>query len=216
MRYFVVQKAIGKAAQIRYPEVMGQIKTALELALERTKDIQGDKASLEAKAFREKGMRMLAKAENDAEYDIAAELGALQGVEQAGVFAGIRQNLMNYLSLPSTQDGLERFLAVKRVFMALSTDAADMENYLGEVEGFFGKYLMSREQLLESLHKQLEGRVKQKEDQMARQTGRRVRINPETDPELGPFITKNLEGLSSQYSQVLDQVREEMRGLIGA
>jgi hypothetical protein len=193
---------------------MGQIKTALELALERTKDIQGDRTSLEAKEFREQGMRLLAQTEADPGFDLAAELGRNSGDRLTWIKEGIRQHLLNYLSLPTSPESLKRLQAVQRVFLTLSKRPQEVQRYLAQIGDFLQTYLQNKDQLVQAVRQQFEPVLRKKEDQLAKQTGHRVRIDPETDPEYNSFLNKNLENLQIQFSSGLDQARQELVGLL--
>jgi hypothetical protein len=189
---------------------MAQIKSALELALERTKDIKGDKEGLEAKEYREIGMKLVSRAENDKAVDPKTELARYKDKQLAWVREGMRQILVTFINLPSGQDSVDRLGSVHSVFLAVAKDRRAMDGYLNELTQFFGQYLVQREQMLTSLQKQLEPALRQKEEAMAKQTGRRVRLSIETDPEFSKYVTNNLDKLMTQYNQALEKVREEI------
>jgi len=189
---------------------MAEIKTALEIALERTRDIKGDRTSLEAKEYRERGLKLLARAEAEPELDIKKELSSYKGQQLSWVHEGLRQNLLGVLALPSGPEALDRLAALAKVFVALSVKPKDMQQLLNDAGEFFKKYLEDRDHLFEAVLRQYEPALRQKEEAMARQTGRHVRINPEQDPEYNAFLKKNLDGLTTQYQAVVDKLKQEV------
>ena len=193
---------------------MGTIKSALELALERTKDIKGDKEGLEAKEYREAGMKLASKAEQDNTLNLKVELERYQGKQLAWVREGLRQVLASYLNLPSGKESLSRFANMQAVFVATAREPDTMEGYLSELSQFFAQYLQQREQLIQTIQKQLEPTLRQKEDAMSKQTGRRVRLTIENDPECAKFLSVNLDKLVGQYTQALDKIKEEVMELL--
>jgi hypothetical protein len=195
-------------------EHMAQIKSALELALERTKDIKGDREGLEAKEYREIGMKLVSRAENEPATDLKAELAKYKDKQLAWVREGMKQVLLSHINLPAGKDQLGRFEAVRGVFMAASRNAQAMEGYLQELGQFFEQYLAQREQLIQAVQKQLEPSLRQKEEALAKQTGRRVRLTVESDPEFAKYLNNNLDKLVAQYIQALDQIKAEVLELL--
>ncbi len=193
---------------------MAAIKSALELALERTKDIKGDKEGLEAKEYRELGMKLVSKTEQEQNTDLSTELSRHQDKHLAWVKEGMRQVLASHLNLPSGQESLERLNRVRVAFMAIAKDPAAMQGYLDELTEFFTQYLQQREQMIDSIRKQLEPALRQKEEAMAKQSGRRVRLTIENDPEFSKYLSTNIDKLVAQYSQALEKVREEVQELL--
>ena len=55
--------------------------------------------------------------------------------------------------------------------------------------------------------------MREKEQQIAQQTGRRVKLDPASDPEFAKVLNQNLQRLQQQYSQVVEQAREQLSGL---
>jgi hypothetical protein len=193
---------------------MGQIKSALELALERTKDIKGDKEGLEAKQYREIGIKLLSRVESEPGMDLKAELAQYKDKQLGWVREGMRQILTGCLNLPATKENLGRFDSLHSAFLAVAVDKKAMEDYLKELSQFFAQFLMQRDQMIQAVTKQLEPALRQKEEQTLKQTGRRVRLSVDNDPEFAKYLSTNLDKLVAQYNQALDKVREEVMELL--
>ncbi len=193
---------------------MALIKSALELALERTKDIEVDHEGLEAREFHQKGMKLAAKIDNEDDLDLAKELGAYTGKHLDWVKGGLMQVLSSCLNLPSNESALTRLAKNKTAFIALSKDQAEMTTFMDELEKFFAQYFAQREQLIAAIQKQAEPALRQKEDQMFQQTGRRVQLTIETDPETAKFLTMNMEKLVQQYQEALSGIKDEILALL--
>ncbi|MFW5718125.1 MAG: DUF6657 family protein, partial [Spirochaetota bacterium] len=78
------------------------------------------------------------------------------------------------------------------------------------------QYLDTKNQLTERLRQQYEPRLRQKEEQIAQQTGRQVRLDPANDPEFAQALNENLQRLQGQYAQVIDQAKEQFDQLFSA
>lgn len=195
---------------------MGQIKSALEKALERTADIEGDKSGLEARANRETGMKLLVKYEQQPDFDLKAALAAYKGEQLTQVIAGLRQNLDGIINLPANEEAFKRFERLVPVMLLLGGNHEAIQDYLGQLGGFFTKYLQSKAQMLEAAKQQYEPALRQKEEAMARQSGRKVQLRHEQDPEFGKFLNQNMEALNAQFLRVLEPIQAEIKGILDA
>lgn len=189
---------------------MAIIKSALELALERTKDIAVDKEGLEAQKFRESGMKLVAKAENEPEFDLKTELGRYSEKEMAWIHEGMRQVIMGYLGLPTGQDSIDRLDRVSPLLISVSHKPKEMEKLLQELLNFFSQYVQQKDQLIQAVRQQLEASLREKEEALFQQTGRRQRLTIESDPEFAKYLTMNLDKLQKQYLSALTPVRDNI------
>lgn len=192
---------------------MATIKSALELALERTKDIVGDKTALKARSLKEEGMRLLNSLIEDADFDPAKKLASYAAEEGQAVKDGLFQVIMARLNLPSNDLAIQDLTAIEKGLAALFDGKNPFNGFATELGGLFKQYLEDRSRLYEAVVQQYEPVLRQKEQQLAQQTGQRVRLSPEQDPEFQRFYKKNMDHLDEQYSQQLSQIKEQLEGL---
>ena len=190
---------------------MAEIKSALELALERTKDIKSDPESLRRHQAKDDGKRLYARIQEDPQFDLT---GALKQVERdrrtwvrEGLFSVARSNL----TLPQNEADVEKITTIERVLSELVRDTSTLTELMKQVRQFFQQYLEDRNQLTEELPRQYEPRMKQKEQQMAQQYGRQVNLDPATDPEFSRVLQDHIGQLDSQYRGALQQVDEHLQ-----
>ena len=190
---------------------MAEIKSALELALERTKEIKSDPESLLRHQAQDDGKRLYARLQEDPEFDLT---GALKKVERdrrtwvrEGLFSVARSNL----TLPQSEADVEKLTTIERALAELIRDKKMLSELMKQVRQFFQQYLQDREQLTEELRRQYEPRMKQKEQQMAQQYGREVKLDPATDPEFSRVLQDHIGQLEGQYRGALQQVDEHLQ-----
>lgn len=193
---------------------MSEIKSALELALERTADVKSDKSRIEAHEAKKLGMKLAGRLMEDAKINVKGELGKLDRDRRKAAREGLISVLMAQLSLPTQESDLERLRAAATGFMAVGRDTAMVESVMGQVEQLLQQYLDHKNQLVESLRKQFEPRLRQQEEEIARQTGQRIKLDPASSPEFAKVLSQNLQRLQAQYNQVIDQAREQLRELL--
>jgi hypothetical protein len=189
---------------------MGQIKSALELALERTQNIQGDKSSLEAKELKEEGMKLFQQILEQPDLDPMKKIDQFPKEKRSLVLKGLFQVTLNRIKLPNNELSLQDLPVLERAMASLVAKpkvASEIRNHLEEL---FSQYLGDRDQLVEAVIQQYTPVLRQKEQQIAQQTGQRVQLTPEQDPEFQKFLKKNLDRLDQQYQQGVDTLREQL------
>ncbi|MFP4375531.1 MAG: DUF6657 family protein [Spirochaetales bacterium] len=192
---------------------MGEIKSALELALERTAGVAGDKSKLEAHEAKQRGMRIAGKFLEDQGVDLKAELHKEEKPQRRAVRDGIFQVLLSQLALPGQAADLDRLQPVQKGLVSIIRERGVVEDLMGQVSQLLQQYLDNKNQLTEALRQQFEPRMRQKEEQIAQQTGRRMKLDPSTDPEFAKALNQNMQRLQSQYGAVIQQAKEQLQSL---
>lgn len=195
---------------------MSEIKSALELALERTADVKGDKKKLEAHESRQKGMRLAGKFIDDQSVDVKAEIKRMDRSQQPAVREGFYQVLLSHLALPTQESDVQRLQTVRNGLQQIVRDTNLVDGLMDQVMQYMQQYLDTKNQLTERLRQQFEPRLRQKEEQIAQQTGRQVKLDPANDPEFAQALNDNLQRLQGQYAQVIDQAKEQFDQLFSS
>ena len=68
--------------------------------------------------------------------------------------------------------------------------------------------------MIDAVEKQYAPKLRKKEEEMSREMGRPVKINPAADPEFQGLVRQYLSQLDLKYSEVLDGAKEEIKTLI--
>ena len=192
---------------------MAPIKSAWEVALENTKDIEGSKETLAASAARDEGRKLAAKALDDPSFGLKEALKAVDRARVNLVREGLIQSLLANLVLPLDELALRKNKQVGAAVSASVSDARKASAIFGQLENFFREYLEERKRMLEAIERQYAPKLKKKEDEMSRQMGQRVRINPAQDPEFQALLRDYLAQLDGKYDGVLANAKEEIRQL---
>jgi len=192
---------------------MAPIKSAWEVALENTKDIEGSKETLAAGAARDEGRRLAAKALDDPSFGLKEALKSVERERIALVREGLIQSLLANLVLPLDEFALRKNKSVGATVSAVVADARKVSAIFGQLENFFREYLEERKRMFEALERQYAPKLKKKEEEMSRQMGQRVKINPAQDPEFQGLLRTYLSQLDLKYDDVLMNAKEEIRQL---
>lgn len=192
---------------------MGEIKSALELALERTKDIKSDPEAVARHEAKNEGKRLFAKLAEEPELNLRKAIKEYPKEKREWVREGLFEVLLTSLNLPTDEADLNRLDQVEAGLKGVIKDEGNVTYLLGQVRNLFKQYLENREQLIESLRSQYQGRVQEREQQLAQQYGRQVKLDPSSDPEYQKALQQHLGQLKSQYDQVVTQVRDQLRSM---
>jgi hypothetical protein len=196
---------------------MAIIKSALEIALERSKDVEADREALEASRFLTEGKKLaskfLAEAEIQEEVNIRAEIETFEPKQRKSVKEGVLQALLANLTLPVDEMALVQGKRAAKGFSGLTTDTRQLTRLLNQIEQFLGDYLEERKRLVTAVEQRYAPILRQKEQEMSRQVGAPVKIDPMMDPGFQKMLRENLAVLEDRYSEVLGQARQELRRL---
>lgn len=193
---------------------MAVIKSALEIALEKTEGVKPDKESVKAHELRQEGQRIASQALSDPEADPAKRLAAFSGTDAASVKEGYYQTLFANITLPLDETGLETLDKIHAALNMLAKDKRQLQHIHQQLRQFFTQYLEDRKRLEDALLKQFAGKLRQKEEQLSRQVGAPVKLNPASDPEFANAYKLNQGQLDSRYGQALEQFKQEISTIL--
>ena len=187
---------------------MGRIKSALEIALERTEAVKTDRASVGLFEARQDGKRIANAYLAEASGSLEAELKKQPAERQAGLRQGIFEVLAPQITLPAGRDDLARIEAAGRGLATLISGGR-FAAMLKQFAQIMSQYLEEAAQLEEAVHRQYAPKLRQKSEELSRRLGQEVRIDPLQDPEFVVFYNQNMNALKANYQAPADQVREE-------
>jgi hypothetical protein len=190
---------------------MGVIKSAYEIAMENSKDIEANKELVEANRLRDEGRKLVTKVLEDPGFDVKAALKGFDAAQARLVKEGLLQSLLANLVLPLDDLGAMNTKRIGEGVSATVSDPRKVSMIFGQLDGFFKEYMGERKRLIEAIEKQYAPKLKKKEDELSRQMGRPVRINPAADPEFQSMVRQYLSQLDAKYGEVLDGAKEEIR-----
>ena len=190
---------------------MAIIKSAYEIAMANSKDIQGDKELVEANKLRDEGKKMVSRLLDEPAFDIKAALKAYDAKKLPLVREGLMQSLLANLVLPSDEFTQNNTKRIGQAVSAMVSDARKVSLIFGQLDNFFKEYLEERKRVVEAVERQYGPKLRKKEDDLSRQLGRPVKINPAADPEYQALVRQYLSQLDAKYAEVLDGAKEEIK-----
>jgi hypothetical protein len=189
---------------------MGRIKSALEIALERTESVKSDKASIDQFEARQKGKRFANEFLEDSGKNLEAELKKTPKEQRASFKQGLFDVFISQINLPASKEDEKRIEAVGRGLHAIIPDSR-FSGFYKQLTQLLSRYLDEVARYEEAIRRQYEPKLRQKEEELAKRFGRQVQIDPFQDPEFLGFYNQHMNALKSNYQGAVDQAREEAR-----
>lgn len=208
---------------------MAMIKSALELALERTKNLKVDENAIHMNEIKMDGKKTAGKyLEDPASVDLAQTIKDLPTDEREIFRRAVFDVFAGLIQLPSSAYDEGKMSAIGGglgvVARCAPTAGGGMAGpamekkvtaLVQQITAFFTKYLEEVKRIDQAIRNQWAPRFKEQERQMALQTGRQVRVDPMTDPQFVEFYKKNVESLQHSYGDALEKARRELTAMCG-
>ena len=187
---------------------MGKIKSALEIALERTESVKSDRNSIGLFEAKQKGKKLANEYLEGAVKSLEEEIKKVSKDEQVNLKQGIFDILISQITLPAIKEELQRIESAARGLNAIigSRQFGEIVKQLGQI---LNQYLDEAANYEEAIKKQYALKLRQKEEELSRRMGRQVKLDPFQDPEFIAFFNQNMNTLKENYQAAVDQVREE-------
>ena len=187
---------------------MGRIKSALEIALERTESVKTDKASVGLHEAKQQGKRLANAFLADPSQNLEDELKKFPKDQWESLKQGVFDVLAPQITLPAAAEDMTRIEAVGKGLRVLISDGRFAAMYKQLVQ-VLSHYLGEAAHYEQAIHQQYAPKLRQKEEELSRRMGREVRLDPFQDPEFVAFYNQNLNALKANYQAAVDQARNE-------
>lgn len=188
---------------------MGKIKSALEIALERTEGVKGDKNSIGLFEAKQKGKRLANNFLDDPDLSLADLIKKEPESMRDALKQGIFDTLVSQIVLPVSVDDEKRLENVGKGLSLVINNSQFVILYKQFIQ-LISQYLSEFEQYTEAIKQQYAPKLQQKEEEIARRIGHHIKLDPFQDPEFVAFYNQHINALKKRYQAVVDQVKEQV------
>jgi hypothetical protein len=182
-----------------------KIKTALERALERVADIKVSEEELARDNHRDAGKALAARFISERNFDLKAAVAEYPEEVRGYVMEGILESLIANLHPPVNEAVREANQRAMEGILLLKRDQQTVRKIFSEMELLFDYYLQSLRQAQISLRESFQRRAQEAQQLIEKQTGVRVRVNPETSPEFREEWLRTVNRIDVQYEEFLKE-----------
>ncbi|MDR0322819.1 MAG: hypothetical protein LBI12_00050 [Treponema sp.] len=188
---------------------MRQIKTALEIALERTENVKTNRANIDQFEAKQLGKK-LANAFLAGEADLTDKIKDTPEGQKESLKEGIFSVLISQITLPAGKDDDERLDKVGKGLQTI-INTKQFTSLFQQLMQVFSRYLQEAAGFEQVIRQQYGPKLRQKEEELSRRLGREVRIDPFKDPEFVAFFNQNINALKGNYEAIIEQAKEDIR-----
>ncbi|MBN2536504.1 MAG: hypothetical protein JXB88_26705 [Spirochaetales bacterium] len=192
---------------------MGEIKSAIQIALEKTMGIVVDKKSIQEEEYIKKGKMIISTFLDEPDNSLDGCFKGLEKEQIEWVREGMCQTLMANLFLPNDQIALSKLKRVQAGFLKIIANNKKLKLLFDQLEGFFSEYIGEKGRILEHIENQYAPRLRQKEEALSKQLGAPVHLDINSDPEYKKILNQNLSQFDLRYKAVLEQVKGELQSM---
>jgi hypothetical protein len=189
---------------------MGRIKSALELALERTESVKSDKGSIDQFEAKQQGKKAANEFLEDSSRSLDEILKKAPKEQRESLKQGIFDVLFSQIYLPVSRDDEKRIQTAGRGLQVL-IPGGRFSNIYKQFTQVLSRYLDEADQYDKAIRRQYEPKLRAKEEELSRRFGRQVQLDPFQDPEFVAFYNQNMNALKENYQAAVEQVRDEAR-----
>lgn len=192
---------------------MAFIKSSLEIAMERTKDVKSDPGTIKSDNLVKEGQKFasdfLFSTEID-KTDLEKKIKSFSDVNKKFFTSGLKKTFLSNIRLPKTDTFEDLLDKIREGLSLFTTDKKSTNIMVEQIKQFYTQYLENRSQLIEALKQQYAPKLMQKQQEMAKQYGQEVTLSPDQDPEFMELLKSNLLKLETQYGDSLSKAKEEL------
>lgn len=190
---------------------MGRIKSAWEIALEKTADLKVDTKKINHDKIFKKGSQITGSYLNNIDYTIEEFKEAFnQEEDKRTLIEGISKIVLIGVKLPDNELYEEKIEKLKEICLVVQPDSETIPTIFEQMIEFFRQYKNHQEQLIDQMKQQFAPSIAQKEAQLRQQYGPDFKLQPEQDKEFMKLLNDNLSKLDDHYNNSLKDVKENI------
>ena len=195
---------------------MSKIRSAWEIALEKTENIEVDRDRLRREENIRKARSLAGSFLNGDEQMTASDLEKQYAEieDQSAARDGIKLSLMQNITLSTEEDVTNRYEKLLALASLISKGNAGVMDLMNQIISFLRQYPQHRKQLVEQLKQHFAPMLEQKAAQLKEKYGQDVPLSAENDPEFLKIAQQNLDQLAKQYEDTLKDAKEKLEAVL--
>ena len=185
---------------------MARIKSAWEIALEKTQDIEIDETKYRTDKLTKEGMALAGSYLNntDQKMDVVAAKYASYGKEDlALVRSGMVSTILSNVSLPSDDIYQLRFERTCDLVNLVTGNDMQADGLMRQIGDFFKQYLDAKTAFVERMKAQIQQAMENSPEGV-------------NTAQYSQIISQNLKKMEGQYSDALENTKAALREILGA
>lgn len=194
---------------------MGKIRSAWEIALEKTENMEIDQEKIRQNAKMDKIKHIVGSYLISDEGDFDKLKTQLEEFTLKENREALKTTILNSLVLPQEENtGDERKKRIALLLGYLYPERSEIVDLYNQIVTHVNQYPKYKEELIKQLKAQLEPMLKQKEEALKDKYGESVHLTFESDKECMETLKSYLDRLSNQYTETLDEAKAQLKEML--
>lgn len=190
---------------------MSRIKSAWEIAMEKTEGMEIDQEKIRHNSTIDKIRRIAGTYITDNEESKESLKNKLKEFSPSFLKEALSQTVLNSLVLPQDDTGLDEKREKIAAIITIAFPDGEITGLYNEIATHLMQYPKHKEELVKKLKEQIEPMLRQKEESMREKYGQSVHLTIENDKEAMEMVKSYIDRLNQQYQEVLDEGKAEMK-----
>lgn len=193
---------------------MGRIKSALEIALEKTENMEINEDRIRHNSVIDQIRRLAGSFITNDEESIDSLKEKLSSFSKEDLREALGETIVNSIVLPQDDTGLEEKKARILALISIAFPGEETASYYNSVTTELGEYPKNKEDLVSRLKEQIEPMLREKEKAMREKYGESVHLSIENDKEAMAMVKNYIDRLNEQYNGMLSEAKSGMKELL--
>ncbi|MBK5201268.1 MAG: hypothetical protein JJE21_07015 [Spirochaetaceae bacterium] len=190
---------------------MGRIKSAWEIALEKTADLKVDTKKINHDKILRKGSQITGSYINNIDYTIEEFKTTFDAEENKKTLVeGIVKIVLIGVKLPDNELFESKIEKLKDICKIVQPESETIPVIFEQMVEFFRQYENHQKQLIDQMKQQFAPSLAQKEEKLRQQYGPDYKLQPEQDKEFMQLLNENLSKLDEHYNGSLKEVKQNI------
>ena len=185
---------------------MARIKSAWEIALEKTQDIEIDETKYRTDTLTKEGMALAGGYLNNTDQKldvVAAKYASYSKEDLPLVRSGMVTTILSNVSLPSDDIYEMRFTRTCDLVNLITANDPQADGLMHQIGDFFKQYLDAKTAFVERIKAQIQDAMENSPEGV-------------NTSQYSQIISQNLKKMESQYSDALENTKAALEDLLGA
>ncbi len=194
---------------------MGEIKSTLEIAMEKAEKIgRASKEEIKREELIKQGRRLAARFLQAKDFSLAEELARLEPNDRPLILKGAVDTLLYNIVFPKDEQDLQELRRVLEGLVIIFAQFPEVRKLAQEVEKLLSLYYQHYQQLYEQFKQQFQAQALQMEEALSQQLGAQVKVPPEMTPQFQEEWRKVKDKLQQQFKPQLDYLKNLFKKML--
>ena len=187
---------------------MGEIKSTLEIALEKAEKIgRASKEELRREELIKQGRRLAARFLREKQFEFSKALAEIPLEDRPWVLKGAVDTLLCNIVFPRDEEDLKDIRRVLEGLVIVFATFPEVRNLAQEIEKLLLLYFQHYKQIYEQFRQQFQAQAAQMEEALSQQLGAQVKVSPEMTPQFQEEWRKVKAQLQEQFKPQLEYLK---------